>query len=183
MPAFLTLLVSGCTSVVPGTAVAAPPSVPAGPPISSAPAAPSPSGPRSGLEVDVVDDECLLNASEFGALVGGPVRPPEQGTVERGDGSRSSSCVATSGSEPVAMINVYAVRTGTPADYVRAAAPGGRRELPDIGEAATVVDTQSGPTLQLASPRFLVTIVVAGRAPDDAAWRAAAEAALSRLPG
>ncbi len=173
---------AGCTATVPGTAAPAPPVVvDATPSPSSAPAAPPP-GPRSGLDVDVLPDECLLNAAEFGALVGRPVRPPEQSTVRRENGSTSSGCVATADGEPVAMMNVYGVRTGTPADYVRAAPPGGRRELPGVGEAAAVIDTATGPTLQLAGERYLVTILVSGATPSDDAWRAAAEAALSRLP-
>jgi hypothetical protein len=179
---------AGCTSVVTGDAAPAPPTVPAGtaprepsgPPSLPPPGAPL--GPRAGLDADALADECLLNASEFGALVGGPVRPPEQGTVERGDGTRSSSCVATAGNEPVAMINVYTVRAGTPADYVRAGGSAGRRELPGVGDAAVLIDTQTGPTLQLASPRYLMTILVSGRTPPDEAWRAAALAALDRLP-
>lgn len=171
---------TGCTTVVPGSGSAAlPGAAPA--PATAPPTAGVPAGPRSGLQADVVADECLLNASEFGALVGTAVRPPEQGTVRRADGSESSSCVATSGSEPVAMVNVYAVRSGTPADYVRAGGSAGRRDLPGVGEAAVVIDTQSGPTLQLAGPRHLVTITVSGRTPTEDAWRTAATAALSRL--
>ncbi|MGH3585820.1 MAG: hypothetical protein ACRDQ0_05815 [Pseudonocardia sp.] len=174
----LPLVVAGCTTVVPGTATAAPP------PGSTVPATPdtTESG-RGGLDADVLPDECLLNAAEFGDLVGVPVRPPEQGTVERDDGSSSASCVATAGTDPVAMINVYAVRGTTPADHVRAGGGAGRHELPGVGEAAVVIDTATGPTLQLASTEYLVTILVSGRTPPDDAWRAAAEAALSRLPG
>jgi hypothetical protein len=183
------VVLSGCTQVVAGSGGAAPPRVPA---ITSVPStAPSPSGApqtgppaaRSGLEIDVLDDECLLNASEFGELVGTAVRPPVQGSVTRGDGSTSASCVATAGDEPLAMVNVYRVESGTPAEYVRAAGSGGRREISGAGEAAVVIDTQTGPTMQLASPAFLVTILVSGRTPGDDAWRAAALAALSRLPG
>jgi hypothetical protein len=181
----LAVTAAGCTTVVPGNGVAAPSAGEAAPPPGVAPppqpVPTTPAGPRSGLDVDALDDECLLNAAEFGDLVGVAVRPPTQGSVERGDGSRSSSCVATTGTEPVAMINVYAVRSGTPADYVRAG-PAGRRDLPGVGEAAAVIDTATGPTLQLASPRYLVTILVDGRVPSDDAWRAAAAAALSRLP-
>jgi hypothetical protein len=175
--AALPLAAAGCTTVVSGSAVPAPP------PGQSEPATPGvPAGPRSGLDGDVLPDECLLNAAEFGDLVGEPVKPPEQGTVERGDGSRSANCVASTRTTPVAMINVYTVRSGTPADYVRSGGSAGRRELPGVGEAAVVIDTATGPTLQLASPEYLVTILVSGRTPPDDAWRAAAEAALSRLP-
>ena len=46
-----------------------------------------------------------------------------------------------------------------------------------------MIDTHTGPTLQLASPRYLVTILVSGTTPPDEAWRTAALAALARLPG
>ncbi|WP_142047248.1 hypothetical protein [Pseudonocardia kunmingensis] len=180
--AALPVAAAGCTTTVPGSATAAPaPGASAGPDALEPPAA-SP-GPRSGLDADVLPDECLLNASEFGDLVGLAVQPPEQGTVEREDGSVSAGCVATADSEPVAMINVYAVRSGTPADYVRAGGGTGRRDLRGVGEAAVVIDTATGPTLQLASPEYLVTILVSAQTPSDDAWRAAAQAALSRLPG
>lgn len=176
MVAVLAIGVGACTQVVPGAASALPPTVGA----SAVP--PGPGAPRGGLDVDVLPDECLLNAAEIGALVGQAVRPPAQGSVARGDGSSSSACVAEAGSEPVAMINVYAVRSGVPADHVRATAPGARRDLAGVGEAAAVVSTQTGPTLQLATARYLVTILVAGRSPQDEQWRTAAAAALSRLP-
>ena len=50
------------------------------------------------------------------------------------------------------------------------------------GAGAAVIGTAAGPTLQLAGERYLVTILVSGRAPSDEEWRAAAGAALSRLP-
>jgi hypothetical protein len=167
--AVLPLAGAGCSTVVPGTATAA-----GGP--SSPPAA------LAGLDADVLPDECLLTAAELAELVDLPVQPPRQGTVERGDGSASAGCAAVSGTEPVALVNVYGVRSGTPADYVRAGDAGGRRELPGVGEAAVVVGTAAGPTLQLAGRRYLVTILVSGRAPSDEEWRVAAEAALARLP-
>jgi hypothetical protein len=160
------LPLAGCTTVVPGSAVAAL----------------GRSVQPGGLAADVLPDECLLTATELGELVDMPVEPPEHGTVDRGDGSRSAGCVVTSGSEPIALVNVYAVRSGTPADYVRAAGTAGRRELPGVGAGAAVIGTAAGPTLQLAGGRYLVTILVSGRAPSDDEWRAAAEAALSRLP-
>jgi hypothetical protein len=160
----LPLVGAGCTTVVAGSAAAA--------------------GPRiDGLDADVLADECLLTAAEFGELVDLPVAPPEQGSVDRGDGSRGAACVVTAGSEPVALVNVYGVRTGTPADYVRIADAAGRRELPGIGAGAAVIGTAAGPTLQLAGERYLVTILVSGSVPSDEEWRAAAEAALLRLPG
>jgi hypothetical protein len=135
-----------------------------------------------GLDADVLADECLLTADELGELVGAPVEPPVQSTVNRGDGSRGDACVVTAGFEPVALVNVYAVRSGSPADYVRAAGTAGRRELPGVGAGAAVIGTAAGPTLQFAGERYLVTFLVSGSAPSDEEWRAAAEAALSRLP-
>jgi hypothetical protein len=168
------LAAAACTSVVPGTPVAAP---------AHGDVRPSAAGPDGALEPDVLADECLLTAAELSELVDVPVGPPEQGTVDRGDGSRSAGCVATSGSEPVALVNVYGVRAGTPADYVRTTGTAGRRELPGVGAGAAVIGTAAGPTLQLAAERYLVTILVSGRAPSDEEWRAAAQAVFSRLPG
>jgi hypothetical protein len=132
----------------------------------------------------VLADECLLDAAQLTALLGRPVRAPEQSVVRRDDGSHSASCYAApvQGSGPLAAVNVYRVRVGTPAAFVRAAAAGGRA-LAGAGTAAAVLDTAAGPTLQVAGRRFLVTVAVAGHEPDDAAWRRAARAALARLPG
>ena len=159
----LPLAGAGCTTVVAGSAGAAGRHI-------------------DGLDADVLPDECLLTAAEFGELVDLPVRPPEHGTVDRGDGSRSAGCVVTAESGPVALVNVYRVRSGTPADYVRAADAAGRRELPGVGAGAAVIGTAAGPTLQLAGGRYLVTVLVSGSVPTDEEWRAAAEAALARLP-
>jgi hypothetical protein len=159
----LPLAVAGCTTVVVGSAAAA-------------------GGGIDGLDADVLADECLLTAAEFGELVDLQVRPPEQSTVDRSDGSRSAGCVVAAESGPVALVNVYGVRTGTPADYVRAADAAGRRDLPGVGAGAAVIGTAAGPTLQLAGERYLITILVSGSVPSDEEWRAAAEAALSRLP-
>jgi len=177
------VLLVGCTQTVAGSGVAAPATAPRSttPSTPSSPAAPTgSSAPRSDLEVDVVDDECLLNASEFGALIGQAVRPPEQGDPEGGTGTTGSSCVANVGDTPLAMINVYRVRSGTAAEYVRAGAGG--RDLPETGEAAAVFETEAGPTLQVASDDFLVTILVSGATPTQDGWRTAATAALTRLP-
>jgi hypothetical protein len=135
-----------------------------------------------GLDADVLADECLLTAAELGELVDAAVGPPQQGTVDRGDGSRSAGCTVTAESGPVALVNVYGVRSGSPADYVRAAGTDGRRALPGVGTGAAVLGTAAGPTLHLAGERYLVTILVSGSAPSDEEWLAAAEAALSRLP-
>ncbi len=126
-------------------------------------------------------DECLLDSAQLGALLDRPVRAA-QSVVRRADGTRSTSChagVVDGPPGPVAAINVYRVRSGTPAEFVRAS---GGRELAGAGGAATLLETVSGPTLQVAGPALLVTLVVQGRSPPDEAWRAAARAALARLP-
>ena len=187
LPLLLALLAvpaAGCTRAVTGVPSAAPP--PAFPVTATAPVAPTVPPARAGpLVPDVLADECLLDAAQFAALLGRPVRAPEQSVVRRDDGSRSSSCYvapAQGDPAPLAAVNVYRVRAGTPAQFVRTGASGGR-PLTRAGEAAAVLDTVAGPTLQVASSRFVVTVVVQGRAPGDAAWRAAARAALARLPG
>jgi hypothetical protein len=169
--AALPLIGTGCTAVVPGSATAA------------TRGSIQESGSHSGLlDADVLADECLLTTAELSELVDVPVERPEQGTVDRADGSRSAGCMVTAGTEPVALLNVYAVRSGTPADYVRASRAAGRRELAGVDGGAAVIGTAAGPTLQLAGERYLVTILVSGHTPSDEEWRAAAEAALSRLP-
>jgi hypothetical protein len=176
--------VAGCTRSVTGTPAVAPPhSFPvAAPPEHTGTPVPKPTAAATALQADVLPDECLLDAAQLAALLGRPVRPPEQSVVHRGDGSRSSSCFVTSADgTPLAAINVYRVRAGTPEEFVRAAAAGGRA-LRGAGSAAAVLDTTVGPTLQVADTRFVVTVAVQGRPPDDAAWRAAARAALARLP-
>lgn len=179
--ALLVLAVSGCATVVPGTGRVAAPVVPVSPTPTAAPTSPPP-GPRSALAADVVDDECLLDAVGFSALLGEPVLPPEQAEVTRADGSRPTSCVATStAAQPLASINVYQPREGTAAEFVRAGPPQGRRELTGVGEAAALVDTAPGVTLQLAGTRYVVTIAVVDGTPSDDAWRAAARAALDAL--
>ena len=191
---------AGCSRAVAGVPTAAPLPGPvgtavepvpapveptAGPGTPTATAVPAPrAGPaRAALEPDVLADECLLDPDQLAALLGRRVRPPEQSVVRRDDGSRSTSCYVTAAAEatPLAAINVYRVRAGTPAAFVRAAAAGGRA-LTGAGGPAAVLDTAAGPTLQGAGARFVVTIAVQGRAPGDAAWRKAARAALARLP-
>ena len=184
LPAVIGLLLasSGCSRAVAGVPSAAPGpsatpslSVDAGAPATTARArAPT-------LDADALADECLLDATQLGELLDRPVRA-EQAVVRRADGTRSTSCYvgpADGPREPLAAINVYRVRAGTPAEVVRAA---GGRALPGLGEAAALLETAAGPTLQVASPRFLVTLLVQGRSPPDDAWRAAARAALTRLP-
>ena len=188
LPAVLGLLVvlSACSRAVAGSpsAAPAPTAFPSAFPTASAGADTPATTARArapALDSDVLADECLLDAAQLGALLDRPVRA-ENAAVRRADGTRSTSCYAGAADgpqEPLAAINVYRVRAGTPAEVVGAA---GGRALPGLGEAATLLETAAGPTLQVASPRFLVTLLVQGRSPPDDAWRAAARAALARLP-
>lgn len=174
-------LATGCVQGVAGVGVP----VPATTTPADSPDPPIVSGPRSALNGDVIADECLLDAGQLAELVGEPVLVPAQATVDRGDGSSGSACyvdAVTRSPAEVVAINVYVPRKGTPADFIRAGAAGGRRELDGVGEAAALVDIGAGTTLQLAGTRYLVTITVLGDEPPDDAWRAAATAALARLP-
>ena len=188
----LLMVLSACSRAVAGAPSAAPgptafpsASTGAGTPATTARAR------APALDTDVLADECLLDPDQLAALLGRSVRPPEQSVVRRDDGSRSTSCYVTANGGgngdaagdadgPLAAINVYRVRTGTPAAFVRAA---GGRPLPGTGPVVAVLDTAAGSTLQVAGRRFLLTLAVQGPEPDDRAWRAAARAALARLPG
>lgn len=177
----LVLAAAGCSRAVAGTPSAAPPRAVA-PTVSGAVTAAGPARDPTGLEGDVLADECLLDARQLTALLGEPVGRPAQAPVRRDDGSRSSSCYAAAAQGPpvpVVAINVYRVRDGTPAGFVRGA---GGRALAGVGRGAAVLDTAAGPTLQVATTRLLVTVAVPGRGPPDGAWRVAARRALARLP-
>lgn len=173
----LAVVAAGCSRPVAGIPAVAPATA-----ASPTAGAPPPSTRAIALVPDVLADECLLDAVEFEALLGRPVRSPQQSVVRRDDGSQSSSCTAGAANaprRPIGAINVYRVRSGNAAEFLRGA---GGRALPGAGEAAAVLDTASGPTLQVARGPFLVTLLVTGRGPSDDAWRAAALAALTRLP-
>lgn len=180
----LALLSTACSVELPGRPGVAPVVRSAtGPAAVDRPATAAPVGPRSLLDADPISDECLLDASQVGSLVGTAVTPPAESVLRRPDGSVGRSCVAFAGQDPAAMINVYRVRTGSPATYLRAGDASGRHELPELGAAAVVIPTSAGPILQVAGPTYLVTILVTRGEPSDDAWRAAGTAALTDLPG
>ena len=142
------------------------------------PAAPAPE--TTLLTADPVADECLLDAGGFAALLGGPVGRPAETAVIRPDGSSTRSCYATSRAgepAPTAAVNVYRVNRGTPAAFVSAAAGG--RPLPGVGEAAVLLDTVGGTTLQVAIPRYLVTVNVVDATPSAERWAAAGRAVVA----
>jgi hypothetical protein len=138
-------------------------------------AVPAPSAQRPpALVADVLADECLLDAAGFALLLETAVAPPENGGEPR-----SCATTATRGTpRALAGINVYGVRDGAPTDLLRSGRP-----LAGAGDAARVVETAGGPTLQMAAGPYLVTIAVAERDPDDLRWAEAARRALARLPG
>ncbi|MDN5914591.1 MAG: hypothetical protein L0I76_05705 [Pseudonocardia sp.] len=150
-------------------------------PNSAGPGTPVP-GVAGPLTSDVVPDECLLDAKGFGALLGTSVPAPANHEVTRPGGATTRSCFATASSgspAATAAVNVYRVNAGAPLAFLRAAT--GSRPLPGIGDGAVLVDTVGGPTLQIATPRLLVTIAAADRSPSDDAWRAAGRAAVATL--
>ncbi|GAA4979916.1 hypothetical protein GCM10025792_26940 [Pseudonocardia tropica] len=142
----------------------------------AAPAAPAP------LTSDVVADECLLDRAALTGLLGGPpVAPATNAVVTRTDGTRTRACFALADGVTVS-VNVYTTNRGTPAGYVAGARHGSTVTGLPAGTSATVLDTVAGPTLQLATARYLVTVAVAGRTPSRDRWRAAAVAAVAAAP-
>jgi hypothetical protein len=135
--------------------------------------------PSVELVADPLPDECALSAAEAQALIGEPVERVLMTSLPGGDGEPDPGCVAVRGENQLVLTNVYEVRSGTPADAVRAR--DGVRELGGVGEAAGLVMARVGPTLYAAGQRYLVTISVAFREPSDDAWRVAGRAALDRL--
>lgn len=160
------VLVAGCAVAVPGRAVPEPPVAETAVPETAVPAAPA------QLVADVLTDECLLDAEGFGLLLESPVDPPTNGGEPR-----SCATAATRGTpRALAAINVYGVRGGAPVDLLRSGRPLA------VGDAAVVVETAGGPTLQVAAGAFLVTIAVAEREPDEARWLEAGRRVVERLP-
>ncbi|WP_214404309.1 hypothetical protein [Pseudonocardia lacus] len=135
--------------------------------------------PSFALVADPVADECVLSAPEAEALIRLPVERTAMTSIPGPDEVPAPGCVAFQGENQQVLMNVYEVRSGTPADAVRAR--DGLRAIDGVGEAAGVVMARTGPTLYVAGNRFLVTIAVAFREPSDDAWRAAGRAALDRV--
>ncbi|MCO1657859.1 hypothetical protein [Pseudonocardia humida] len=135
--------------------------------------------PSVALVPDAVADECVLSAPEAEALVRLPVERTVMTSVPGPEETPAPGCVAVQGENQQVLMNVYEVRGGSPAEAVRAR--DGARPLDGVGEAAAIVMARTGPTLYVAGQRFLVTVAVAFREPDDDAWRAAGRAALDRV--
>ncbi|ALE84130.1 hypothetical protein [Pseudonocardia sp. HH130629-09] len=140
-------------------------------------AAPTRAAAPAPLTSDVVADECLLDRAALTGLLGGPpVAPATNAVVTRTDGTRTRACFALADGVTVS-VNVYTTNRGTPAGYVAGARHGSTVTGLPAGTSATVLDTVAGPTLQLATDRYLVTVAVAGRTPSRDQWRTAAVAA------
>lgn len=166
----------------PGRVTTAPPArtdAPAGSLVAHPSAPPSAPPP---LTSDVLADECLIAAGPLAGLLGtAPATPAANAEVRRPDGSTARSCFAVGGSAMVS-VNAYTTNTTTPTGHLRTAV--GARPLDGTGDgtAAVLVETAGGPTMQLATPRWLVTVAVAGHTPTDEQWRAAATSATAALP-
>lgn len=159
-----------------------PPAAPARPPQAPSRPAPSRPVPAAPLTADVVPDECLLDRAGFAALLGVAVAEPANHVVTRPSGTSTRSCFAAAGGGSAsAAVNIYRVNAGSPAAFLHTAT--GARPFAGAGDPAVLVDTVGGPTLQLATPRYLVTIAVAGRSPAPDRWRAAGRAAVTALGG
>jgi hypothetical protein len=137
--------------------------------------------PAVSLVADPVNDECVLNAAEVQALIGAQVDRTGMTTVPGADGRPVRGCVAARGDSQLVLMNVYRVRGGTPADAVHSADGADRRFLDGVGEAAAIVPARTGPALQVAGKRFLVTLEAGYLTPSDDAWRVAGRIAIDRV--
>ncbi len=170
----------GASRVPDGRTRPAPDAPRAAPTRAAAPAAPA--AAPAPLTSDVVADECLLDRAALTGLLGGPpVAPATNAVVTRTDGTRTRACFALADGVTVS-VNAYTTNRSTPAGYVAAARHGSAVTGRPAGTSATVLDTVAGPTLQLATARYLVTVAVAGRTPSRDQWRAAAVAAAAAVP-
>jgi hypothetical protein len=133
-----------------------------------------------GLVADPVKDECVLNAAEVQALIGAPVDRTQMTSVPGPDGRPVRGCVAARGDNQLVLMNVYRVRGGSPTDAVRSADGADRRSLDGVGEAAVIVPARTGPALQVAGKRVLVTLEAGYLNPSDDAWRVAGRIAIDR---
>jgi hypothetical protein len=133
------------------------------------------------LVADPVPDECVLTAAEVQALIGAQVDRTMMTTVPGADGRPLRGCVAARGENQLVLMNVYRVRGGTPTDAVHSADGADRRFLDGVGEAAVIVPARTGPALQVAGKRYLVTLEAGYLNPTDEAWRVAGQTAIDRV--
>lgn len=139
------------------------------------------------LTPNVVDDECLLTAQEYGALAGSTGIRAENTELAGGGGRRSCFYSPDGSDEPAARIDVYASSSLPPPELVARIVAGGGRPLAGVAQGAAVVTAQDGSVeLVVASPALLavLTVLPGGTAapPSDQAWTEAATAMAGRLP-
>jgi len=139
------------------------------------------------LTPNVVEDECLLTASEFEVLTGQTSLRAEN-TELAGGGRRSCFYAAEDADSPLGRVDVYASVSLTPPVLVtRIAANGAGRSLTGVGSGAVVVEGQSGTAeLVVASPTLLIVLTMlpggTSTPPSDEAWTAAGATMVGRLP-
>lgn len=141
------------------------------------------------LTPNVVEDECLLTASEFDAMLGTAATHAEN-TELAGSGGRSCFYAAIGADEPDARIDVYASTALPPTELVaRIIANGGRAlttpAAAPIGAGAVTLNSANGATeLVVASPGLLavLTLLPGLAIPSDEALATAGLAMASRMP-
>lgn len=147
-----------------------------------------PAGQLPGdLTPNVVEDECLLTADEFGTLAGRGAIRAENTELAGGAGRRSCFYTPNAAVDPAARVDVYASASLPPPELVTRIAANGGRSLPGVGKGAVVVTGQDGTSeLVVASASLLavLTLLPGGAAipPSDQSWTAAGTAMAARLP-
>jgi hypothetical protein len=141
------------------------------------------------LTPNVVEDECLLTADEFGTLAGRTGLRAENAELAGGGSRRSCFYAPAFADEPAARIDVYASASLPPPVLVSRIVTNGGRALSGAGagQSAVVVTSQDGATeLVVASATLLAVLTVlpgaAAVPPSDQAWAVAATAMAGRLP-
>lgn len=139
------------------------------------------------LVPNVVQNECLLTAAEFGGLIGRIVQRAEN--TELADGTGRRSCIyADQDDQPTGRVDVYAPASAPAGQLVSRIASNSERSqrIDNIGEGAVVLSGLDGTTELVVASRTLLVIltVLPGTAipPSDAAWSVAAAAMFDQLP-
>ena len=189
------LLLTGCTKNTDGAAP--PPPEPTVPPLTFT--RPMPSGTEldppptttSGapLVTGVVEDECLLTAAEFTALVGQPVSPGQNTQLDMGPEGQKRSCFYPTEASglPKNWINVYGTTGQHPSELVQRANKNtpGSKLLTDIGLGAVTVPAALGAPggdMYVATEKYLLEIHVGDGTPDEPRWIVAGNAIVAKAP-
>ncbi|SDN44864.1 hypothetical protein SAMN04489726_6662 [Allokutzneria albata] len=188
------LLLTGCTKNADG---AAPPKperpVPSleltRPPASGTEVDPVPTTSGAPLITGVVEDECLLTAAEFSALVGQPVSPGRNTQLDLGPEGQKRSCFYPTEASglPKNWINVYGTTGQHPSELVQRANKNtpGSKLLTDIGLGAVTVPAALGAPggdMYVATEKYLLEIHVGEGVPDEPRWIVAGTALVAKAP-